>query len=376
LSDEEGNTPVLRKLTIELWQMIRECEIAEIEEPDPHAPQRRHYDQAYSELKLQTELLSIAMGEDIPDEVERWLKFSHWQNGPPFKKRKKVDSEKEQVLRLSSEQRCKVAGPTRQPLKIANFGVRPAEFIALRSEFMTTAERVFKRHMENRFRFMAFRDLLQAEEDGSPLTSASEDDEDDSCCHLTPFRTKASPYFNDPEFMQDLFARQDSDCVQRPRFLPTSCGGIRRLRKRKGAFQNSEKKIVLADGVNVPPASCEVHEATTSFSVQQTDRSFSCGVSPDHQDPAPSIQSGGSVSSGGFPDDPRLAIDVQFSDEVHEGDIAQVVESVPRCVFPSTAPEEKAQAAKSVPAPVSHAERTQGDSLSPHFQELSVSDSE
>jgi hypothetical protein len=88
LSDEEGNSAQLRDLTIDLWRLLRQCQIAEIEKPDPNSPTNRHYLQAIYELRLQLEFLSVTLGEELPAEVRRWLKFAHWQNGPPFKIRK------------------------------------------------------------------------------------------------------------------------------------------------------------------------------------------------------------------------------------------------------------------------------------------------
>jgi hypothetical protein len=79
---------------MDLWRLIRECQIAEIEQVDPHAPKKRHYDQAYEELQFQTELLSIEMGEDIPEEARRWLRFIHWQNGPPSKGERSLQKKK------------------------------------------------------------------------------------------------------------------------------------------------------------------------------------------------------------------------------------------------------------------------------------------
>jgi hypothetical protein len=86
LSDEEGPTEQLRDLIVDLWRLLRQCQIAEIEKPDPHSPTL----QAVYELRLQLEFLSIVLGEELPAEVRRWPRFAHWQNGPAFKKRKSL----------------------------------------------------------------------------------------------------------------------------------------------------------------------------------------------------------------------------------------------------------------------------------------------
>jgi hypothetical protein len=100
----------------------------------------------------------------IPAEVRKWLKFTHWQNGPPFKKRKKSE-ELEPALAFPEDCPHKTAGPTRQPLKIPNFGVRSAEIDALSGMIATIAERVVKRHMANHLRFKHSSEILHAEEE-------------------------------------------------------------------------------------------------------------------------------------------------------------------------------------------------------------------
>jgi hypothetical protein len=138
---------------------------------------------------------------------------------------------------------------------------------------------------------------------------------------------------------------------------------------------DSKEEVVLADSVNVSPAFCEVHEASTSFSVPQTDRSFSCGVIQDDSRPARDVQ---------FSDD--VPFSKVYSDQVQEFDISQAAESISSGVFQCTASDEvpvsssedwrKVQESAVIPVPVSHAECTQGDSLSPHPQELPIGDSE
>lgn len=118
LSDEEGNSLGLRNLVIDLWRLIQDCQLAEMDAVDPHAPTQRHYTQACNELQLQIELLSIGLGEDLPAEVRRWLKFKHWENGPPVKKRKKLESpDLEQSLAPAITSHDRIVDSTRQLLQ-------------------------------------------------------------------------------------------------------------------------------------------------------------------------------------------------------------------------------------------------------------------
>jgi hypothetical protein len=56
--EEDGNTSELRSTIIDLWRLIRECQMADMDAPDPHSPNPKHYGQFYNELQLQVELLS------------------------------------------------------------------------------------------------------------------------------------------------------------------------------------------------------------------------------------------------------------------------------------------------------------------------------
>jgi hypothetical protein len=243
LSDEQDNSGQLRSLSIDLWRLIRECKIAENGEPGQHAPRKRHFAKAYSELQLHVEFLSICLKDDLPIEVQRWLRFIRWQNGRPFRIRDDPE------VRSSVEDCCELAGPARRPLELPQFGVKPVEIIdsqnifsqdqrlyeelcarekscgrlprsrSLTSMVTTIAERIVKRHLVNHLRFKHARKIRQseAEEEPSPLTS-SESDEDLQEQSVNPY--------------EELFSRDESDCHCLPRLLPSSFGGIRILRKR------------------------------------------------------------------------------------------------------------------------------------------------
>jgi phosphatidylserine/phosphatidylglycerophosphate/cardiolipin synthase-like enzyme len=44
LSEEPGNMRELQTSVVDLWRLLRECQLAEIDAPDAHAPNRRHCD--------------------------------------------------------------------------------------------------------------------------------------------------------------------------------------------------------------------------------------------------------------------------------------------------------------------------------------------
>jgi hypothetical protein len=227
LSDEIDNSGQLRSLPIDLWRLIRECEIAENGEPGQYSPKRRHFAKAYSELQLQVEFLSICLKDDLPEEVQRWLRFIRWKHGPPFKQRWE-----DPVLSADSMQiDCGLVGPARQPLELHQFGVKSVEIHSLRdilsrkadqkalvSLITTVAERVLKKHKIYRQRFKDQQRVLHDEEEQqelSPLVSSDSDEELET----------VNPY-------EELFERNESEDWYVPRYLPSQFGGIRLLRKR------------------------------------------------------------------------------------------------------------------------------------------------
>jgi hypothetical protein len=132
LSDEQDNSQQLRSLLIDLWRLIRECELEENGELNQHSPKRRHYSQAYSDLQLQVEFLSICLKDDLPIEVQRWLRFIRWKDGPPFRIPDIL------TIQESSEDCCESAGPARHPLKITHFGGKSVEIIGSHNIFISS----------------------------------------------------------------------------------------------------------------------------------------------------------------------------------------------------------------------------------------------
>jgi hypothetical protein len=88
----------------------------------------------------------------------------------------------------------------------------------------TIAERVVWRHFVNHLRFKHTKRIRKSEEEekSSPLSSSSESEDEDQCLQAPPATLS----------YEELFRRNDEDCIQRVRLLPPSFGGIGLLRKR------------------------------------------------------------------------------------------------------------------------------------------------
>jgi hypothetical protein len=173
--------------------------------------------------------------------------------------------------------------PTRQLRNTQNFAVKSAEADALHHIFTSIAERVFKRHFENHRRFKKLRDSPKSEEEDSPLTSASEDEgiesEDDDKTDLVAVDRPQVPraILYDPDSYEDLFARTDNDCIYHPRFLSTSCGGSRLLRKR-WLYVHAESVLVNPQWMQ---NYTQKYFKATAYSTPSLDPSgFSVGVPP------------------------------------------------------------------------------------------------
>jgi hypothetical protein len=176
LSDEEGNSLELRSLIVDLWRLIRDCQLAEMDTPCPQALTQRHYAQNYDELQLQVELLSIGLGENLPSEVHKWLKFKHWENGLPVKKRKKITEDDIERILSSPSLYERTVSSTRQFPENSLFGAPSAEVSILSRTVSTIAQSIAQRHIAYHLRLQRSRAVLEAEEDqDSPLTSDGED---------------------------------------------------------------------------------------------------------------------------------------------------------------------------------------------------------
>jgi hypothetical protein len=112
LSDEQDNSSQMRTLVIDLWRLIRECEIAENDVQEEHSPRRCHSTKAYLELQLQVEFLSICLKQDLPIEVQRGLRFVRWKHRAPFRERLQQSE-----ASVSLQNDCELTGPARRPIR-------------------------------------------------------------------------------------------------------------------------------------------------------------------------------------------------------------------------------------------------------------------
>jgi hypothetical protein len=187
--DSESHSLSMRTLLIDLWRLIRECELADPEIHEKPAPYHRHYVKAYEELQLQVEFLSICLNEELPEEVQRWLRFVRWKHGPPFKQR-------QLECPFGVEDCCEPVGLTRQPLDFNQVGVRSVRIDSSRQIIKEQDIQITSAGYVKSRRKMK----INLSEDLSPYT--------------------------------ELFKRDDRDLKQVDRSLPPEMGGIRLLRKR------------------------------------------------------------------------------------------------------------------------------------------------
>jgi hypothetical protein len=73
----------IRDSIIELWRLIRMAQLTNFDTNASARPSDNQCDRIYSELQMEVEMLSLTLGQDLPNEILEWLSFKHLPKGPP-----------------------------------------------------------------------------------------------------------------------------------------------------------------------------------------------------------------------------------------------------------------------------------------------------
>jgi hypothetical protein len=154
----------IRDSLIDLWKLIRSAQLIDFDDHVRGKPSDSQYDRIYAELQLEIELVSLSLGQDLPNDIMAWIAFKHI--GPP-PRRKSIPQVPSTPIMIDSQEPtmsltavCPIqgpethnAGPEDSTLDSATFRLPFSCSIDDFRSTRTVEQRVQMRRRSGRFRF-------------------------------------------------------------------------------------------------------------------------------------------------------------------------------------------------------------------------------